>query len=197
MVPFDKENISKGASVLSQGGTVVFPTDTVYGIGCNPEDDSAVMKVIKAKGRENKPIPLLCSSIERASELVELNTVAVGLAQRYWPGALTIVAPMKRQVSPGVHQGGRTIGVRVPQLPLLIELIEMSGGSLTGTSANTSGTPPSRTAEESRRALGESVDLIMDGGPLTGRESTVVRVDGNVITILRQGAVGVSDVIRR
>jgi len=173
---------------------VVYPTDTVYGLGCNPLDGKAVRKLFEAKGREAKPIPILCASIDECKRFVEFSPRALDLAGKYWPGALTIVVPLLRKVPEVLHQGTGSLGVRVPNSRLCRDLIEACGGILTGTSANLSGKPSSRTAEEARRQLGNSVDIILDGGRLEGPESTVVRVVGDELIVLRQGRVRVKDV---
>jgi len=128
-----------------------------------------------------------------AMELVEMNGKALRLARKFWPGALTIVAPLKGSLPFPIHQGTGTLGVRVPALPLCVALIEACGGSLTGTSANRSGSPSARTTTEVLRQFSDDVDLILDGGRLEGPESTVVRVVGDSIQVLRAGPVGVTD----
>ncbi len=193
IVALDSGSIAIAASVVGAGGLVVFPTDTVYGLGTNPFDEEAVGKVFEAKGRSAKPIPVLCGSTEDALKLVELSPKAFQLCRRYWPGALTIVAPLKIKVPSLLHQGTEALGVRVPAFAPAVELIRSCGGYLTGTSANASGKPSCRTPNDAADELGDSVQLILDGGVLQGAESTVVRVIGEEITILRQGPVRVSE----
>ena len=197
VVPFVRASILSAASVVTLGGLVVYPTDTVYGLGCNPMDGKAVARLFEAKGREAKPVPVLCASLEESATLVKMSPMALKLAGRFWPGALTIVAPLKRSVPVPLHQGTGSLGVRVPASPLCVELIRACGGLLTGTSANLSGRPSCRTADEAKRQLGDSVDLILDGGRLEGAESTVVRVVGDDVIILRRGPVGVTDAMTR
>ncbi len=183
----------KAASVVKSGGLVVYPTDTVYGLGCDPLNGSAVDRVFEAKGRESKPLPVLCSTAEAALRVVDLAPAALALAERHWPGALTIVATLRIQVPRRLDQGTGTLGVRVPGSPGCRELVAACGGVLTGTSANISGRPSCRTADEAAAQLGGSVDVILDGGRLEGLESTVVRVTGNDVIVLRQGPVRVED----
>lgn len=176
-----------------EGGLIVYPSDTVYGLGCDPVNNSAVNRLVEAKRREERPISVLCSSTSAASELVELNRTALELTKKFWPGALTIVAPLKRSLPLPIHRGTGTLGVRVPAMPLCVALIEACGGWLTGTSANLSGSPSARTAEEASNMLGDKIDLILDRGRLEGLESTVVRVVGDSVEVLRVGPVGISD----
>jgi L-threonylcarbamoyladenylate synthase len=187
----DGDSIGKAARVVRHGGMVVYPTDTVYGLGCDPFNEAAVKRLFEAKGRESKPIPVLCSSIDKAKELVKLSPTGMDLAEKHWPGALTIVAPIARSVPPQLTRGGGNLGVRVPAHPGAIELIVACGGRLTGTSANLSGRPSARTAAEAIDQLGNSVDIVLDGGRLQGAESTVVQVIGTEVTLLRTGPVGV------
>jgi L-threonylcarbamoyladenylate synthase len=170
---------------------VVYPTDTVYGLGCDPLNQAAVKRLFEAKGRLSKAVPVLCSSADKAAELVKLSPRALELATKYWPGALTIVAPIRRAVPPQLTQGKNNLGVRVPAHTGALELIASCGGRLTGTSANRSGRPSARTAGEAMDQLGSLVDIILDGGRLAGAESTVVQVVGTEVTLLRSGPVGV------
>jgi L-threonylcarbamoyladenylate synthase len=196
IIRFGRDSIDRARSVVLHGGVIVYPTDTVYGLGCDPTNEDAVRRLLEAKRRNQRPVPVLCSSNSAAIRLVEMNQRALELAKRFWPGALTIVAPMKRGLPFLLHQGTGTLGVRVPAMPLCVALIEACGGWLTGTSANLSGSPSARTAAEAASQLGDHVDLILDGGRLEGLESTVVRAVGNGIQVLRVGPVGVTDETR-
>ena len=191
ILPADKSSIARAAKRVRSGGLIVFPTDTVYGLGCDPFNADAVKRLFRTKGRTSKPVPVLCSSLEKARELVELRGKSLELAEAHWPGALTIVAPLRRAVPELLSTGLPSLGVRVPDLRPCLRLIEECGGWLTGTSANLSGRPSARTASEAARQLGDSVDLILDGGRLEGKESTVVQVAGDRVAILRTGPVGV------
>lgn len=192
LLMMDGESTGKAAKEVRRGGLVVYPTDTVYGLGCDPLNHAAVRRLFEAKQRDKKPIPVLCSSAERAAGLVKLSARALELAGRHWPGALTIVAPLSRPVPPQLNQGKPNLGVRVPNHPGCLQLISSCGGWLTGTSANLSGHPSARTAAEALDQLGDAVDIVLDGGRLAGTESTVVQVVGNEVTILRTGPVGVA-----
>lgn len=181
------------ATVVKGGGLIVYPTDTVYGLGADPMNSGAVKRLFDVKRREAKPIPILCDGLESALRLAWLNARSVDLARRHWPGALTIVAPLKEELPYQVHQGSGTVGVRVPASKLCVELIRLCGGLLTGTSANVSGKPACRSAEEAMKEMGAEVDVILDGGRLEGMASTVVRVLAEGIEVLRKGPVGVND----
>lgn len=191
LLPFDPGSIERAASKVKAGGLIVYPTDTVYGLGCDPLNAGAVMRLFEAKGRDSKPLPVLCSSAEEARRLVDMEPAALALAGRHWPGALTIVAPLKVRVPRQLDQGSGALGVRVPAMKGCVDLIARCGGALTGTSANLSGHPSCRSADEAAAQLGGSVDLILDGGTLAALESTVVRVERGNVIVLRMGQVGV------
>jgi len=193
LLAMDSNSIGLAAKAVRRGLLVVYPTDTVYGLGCDPLNHAAVRCLFEAKGRDAKPIPVLCASAEKAGELVILSGRAAELGRVHWPGALTIVAMRRRPLPPQLTQGGEYLGVRVPAHSGCLELIAACGGWLTGTSANRSGKPSARTAGEALDELGDSVDFVLDGGRASGQESTVVKVLGNEVTILRTGPIGVGN----
>jgi L-threonylcarbamoyladenylate synthase len=197
VVSNDSASVARAASIVMAGGLVVFPTDTVYGLGCDPFNELSVRKLFDAKGRDAKPIPVLCASLEEAKAVVNLSPKALQLAGLFWPGPLTIVATLRVRVPNLLDQGTASLGVRVPASQTTLELIGSCGGYLTGTSANQSGRPSCRTAQEALEQLGNSVQLILDGGTLKGLESTVVKAVGDDLSILRQGPIGVPDTMMR
>src|SRR2546427_1923179 len=185
-------SIREAGKLVLGGGVIVYPTDTVYGLGCDPMNELAAERLFTIKRRRGKPVPVLCNSFESASRLVRLSGVALRLAKEYWLGALTIVLPLRMELPELIHQGSETLAVRVPNSRRCLELIAACGGYLVGTSANKSGKPACRTAHEALRSIGEEVDLILDGGRLSEKESTVVKVSGNRVELLRSGAVTVA-----
>jgi L-threonylcarbamoyladenylate synthase len=196
-LPFRKGSLRIAAKVVKGGGVIAFPTDTVYGLGCDPFNESAVRRLFDIKDRVSKAIPVLCKDKTAAHGLVELNTRATELAEKHWPGALTIVAPLKVKVPELLDQASGWLGVRVPAGSECLALLRVVGGYLTGTSANISGKPSCRSAGEVRRSLGERVDLILDGGTLDAPESTVVKIDGEDVEVLRRGNIGLESGKRR
>jgi L-threonylcarbamoyladenylate synthase len=190
--------LAEAVAVLKSGGVVAYPSDTVYGLGAAASDERAVQRVFAAKDRDTeKALSLLLADVTDLAPLcAEVSLAARVLAQRYWPGPLTLV--LRR--SPGFHSaalgGGDTVAVRVPNHPFLRELIRALGESITGTSANASGRPACRSAQEVEQGLGDAVDLIVDGGPSgVGPESTVVSLTGSLV-VLREGAIPRADVER-
>jgi len=193
LLVMNTESIALAANAVRRGLLVVYPTDTVYGLGCDPLNEAAVSRLFEAKGRNSKPVPVLCASAEKAGELVKLSGRAAELSGEHWPGALTIVAPLRRPLPPQLTQGGEYLGVRVPAHSGCLGLIAACGGWLVGTSANLSGNPPARNAGDALDELGDSVEFVLDGGRLSGPESTVVKIVGGEVTILRTGPIGVGN----
>lgn len=194
-LPAGHEAVAEAARIVKRGGVVAYPTDTVYGLGCDPSNDKAVGRLFQVKDRQAKPVPVLCAGPAVAEALVELNGAAVRLAKLHWPGALTIVAPLKEgaRLSRLLDQGSGYLGVRVPRSALCLELAEKVGGAITGTSANLSGRPSCRTAAEVLASLDGRIQLVIDGGKLRGKESTVVRVSGETVEVLREGSVRIQE----
>ena len=193
----DAASIAIAAEIMKGGGLVAYPTDTVYGLGCDPWSGDAVDRLFEAKGREGKPVPVLCSRLADAEAVVVLDEVALGLANRFWPGALTIVAPLRRAVPFRLDQGSGWLGVRVPDSEVARALAAGLSGWVAGTSANLSGQPSCRTAQEVDQRLGDRIDAVVDGGLTSGVESTVVKVVAGAVEVLRRGAIGVESGTKR
>jgi len=186
-----EDTLAEAIAVLKGGGLVAYPSDTVYGLGAAASDERAVARVFAVKGRlSEKPLPLLLAGVEDMPPLcAEVSPIAKLLTERFWPGPLTLV--LRR--SPGFHSpalgGGDSVALRVPDYLFLRRLICALGEPITGTSANRSGRPSSRTAREVQRHLRDAVDLIIDGGPSRiGQESTVIDITGDTTVIVRTGA---------
>lgn len=190
--------VQAAVECLRSGGVVAFPTDTVYGLGVDFLSRQAVLRVLEMKGRpEHLGLPLLLAKVEALEEVAaELSEGAWRLARAFWPGALTLVVRRVPHI-PDIITGGRdTVAVRVPGHPVPRALARGLGRPITGTSANRSGQPPARTAEEVRGQLGAWVDLVLTGGPVPGgRESTIVDLTGPEPRLLRAGAIPLEDVL--
>ncbi|NWG37251.1 L-threonylcarbamoyladenylate synthase [Nitrososphaera sp.] len=189
--------IERCAQIVKAGGVVVFPTDTVYGIGCDPHNDAAVRRVFAIKGREEKkPLPVLAASIGDAEKIVILGPRGRALAEKFWPGALTIVAPLKdRKISQGVTAGKDSLAVRVPANRCVLGVLKICK-YLVGTSANQSGMPAPRDAQSVLKSLSGFDAILADRELPAGRESTVVDASGPDAKIVRQGAIS-QDAIRK
>ena len=185
------QEIARAIEVLRRGGVVAFPTDTVYGLGASIFLPRAVERVFELKGRSrHQPLPVLVGGLDQVLRLASLPPQAVALAERFWPGALTLVLAALEAVPELVTAGSGKVAVRQPHHPTPLALIAGLGVPITGTSANLSGHPPARTAEEVRGQMKEKIDLVLEGGPTPGgRESTVVDLTGQAPLVLREGAI--------
>lgn len=185
------DGISRCAEIVRNGGVIVFPTDTVYGIGCDPYNDAAVGRIFEIKGRDDhKPLPVLVGSIEMAERLADLGRTGKMIAEKFWPGALTIVAPAKdSKISAKVTAGRPGIAVRMPKSRCALDLLAKCG-CLVGTSANHSGKPSSKTVQQVIDSGLQGYDAILAGNEeMIGTESTIIDMTGSKPTIARQGAI--------
>ena len=189
--PEDGE-LLEAAEVLRNGGLVAFPTETVYGLGGNALDEKAAGKIYAAKGRpSDNPLIAHISCMEELEPLVsEVSTAGKRLAERFWPGPLTLVFPKSEKVPYGTTGGLETVAVRMPSDPVANRLIRLAGIPVAAPSANTSGRPSPTTAEHVWQDLAGKIEMIVDGGPVgIGLESTIVDVSGDEPVILRPGAI--------
>ncbi len=181
--------------IIANDGVIVYPTDTVYGLGANPFSKKAVEKVFSIKKRsKNKPIPLLISRLKYLKKIAFLNKIAKKLIKKFWPGQLTLVLKRKN-VPDWITCGHDKVGVRIPNHKLCIFIIESCGGILTGTSANLSGKKTPASIKELSPQIFKRVDLVIDAGPCPVKmPSTVVDVLENGVKILREGPVSKKDI---
>jgi L-threonylcarbamoyladenylate synthase len=190
------EGLAAAAKVVAEGGLICFPTDTVYGLGCDPLNASAVGNVTKTKGGRIKAMPVLVKDLEAARVLAYVSDGARKLAEKFWPGPLTMVL-RARDILPSILVPENTVGLRSPNHPVCLELLRLCSGHLVGTSANLTGNPPATTADGAMKMFGDSVELVLDGGrsPL-GIASSVVDLTGEHLSILREGPIGRKQILR-
>jgi L-threonylcarbamoyladenylate synthase len=177
---------------LLEGGVIAFPTDTVYGLAASLAHHDQLERIYRIKGRDDaKPLPVLVASSEAAQDLTEgLTEEQRLLLDRYWPGPLTVVVNAAAHLPRRALAPDGTVGLRAPNHPLALEIIERAGGAIACTSANRSGEPAAITAEDVAAALGDDVDLILDGGAAPGGvSSTVVGFAGADLRLLREGPI--------
>lgn len=182
--------IEAACHVLAGGGVLAVPTESFYALAASAWQPAALRRVHEIKGRPaGKPLLLLIAEAAQLRDLArEIPPTAQILIERFWPGALTLILPASSRLSTELTAGTGTIGVRQPDMPVLIPLLHATG-PLTGTSANRSGEPPVTTAEGVGQSLGDGVDLILDGGATPGGSvSTLVDTTGPS-RLLRDGAV--------
>ncbi len=174
---------------MRSGGLVVYPTDTVYGLGCDPFNEAALKKLIRVKERSGGNLPVLVSTRKRAGELGSLSHIMSRLVDQFWPGSLTVVVPCGVNLSVEIIGTEKMIGLRLPNRSDTLDLITESGGAIIGTSANISGQPSIVEGREAYRVFDGKVDIILNAGRLVGtRESTVVKETETGIQVLREGA---------
>jgi L-threonylcarbamoyladenylate synthase len=191
--------LAEAVAVLKRGGLVAYPSDTVYGLGAAASDERAVTRVFVVKGRlSEKALPLLLADVgDMAPLCAEVSATAKLLAERFWPGPLTLVLRRSPAFQSAALGGGDNVALRVPDHPFLRELIRALGEPITGTSANRSRRPSCRTVGEVERELGDAADLIIDGGPSrAGQESTVVDITTDALKMLREGAISRREIER-
>ena len=188
--------LNHAVHLILRGKVVAIPTDTFYGLGADPFNLAAVSEIFRIKGRTaDRPIPLLVDSIDQAGDLaLDPPKLFFTLAQRFWPGALTLVVPASRQIPLKVTANTGRVGLRWPLAPFVVALIAAAGRPLTGTSANLSDMESCSTADEVDCQIGDQLPLILDGG-LTrgGLPSTVVELTGETGRIIRPGAIPESE----
>lgn len=191
-----EQKIKKAADVIKQGGLVLFPTETVYGIGANGLDDKAVKKIFVAKGRaQDNPLILHIAGKDMLKMVAtDITPMEQKLMDAFWPGPFTIILKRTKQVPDGVTAGLETVGIRMPSHPIARELIQKAGVPIAAPSANISGRPSGTRLEDIIEELKDKVDAILDGGESQiGLESTVIRVIDEVPHILRPGKVTPKD----
>jgi L-threonylcarbamoyladenylate synthase len=188
---FSPRLLNQAVQLLRDGGVVAFPTDTVYGVGVDPLQPKAVRKLYRIKGRPgDKPIAILLGSIEDVARVAQTPSRTFSrLAERFWPGGLTLIVEA-RDLPPEITAGGSTVGVRMPDHPLTLELLRGFGGPIATTSANRSGENPATSAEDVDAQLGNLVNLIVDGGDtFTKVASTVLDLSVSPPEVRRHGGI--------
>lgn len=195
IVRCEQAGITLASNYIKNGGVIVYPTDTVYGLGCDPYNKEAVEKVFSIKGRsKDKPLPILSNSIERLESICVLDNECKLLASRFWPGALTIITKLKDNKLKDTLNLNDRIGVRIPANDCTLRLLSLTNGLLVGTSANISTYKSAKSVDELDPRLMEKVDLIIDGGTSIGIESTVIdMIDKRIV---REGYIKKGDIER-
>ncbi len=183
--------LAKAGEILRRGGLVVFPTETVYGLGANALDETAAKKIYAAKGRpSDNPLIVHIASPEEADKYAVVGEEYKRLAKAFMPGPLTVILPKKPSIPDAVTGGLDSVGIRCPENGIARRMIASAGVPVCAPSANISGKPSPTSAEHVRTDMDGKVDMILDGGECTvGLESTIVKVENGKLTLLRPGAV--------
>lgn len=186
----DQKIMQEAGELLKSGALVAFPTETVYGLGANALDEKAAAKIYAAKGRpSDNPLIVHIADMESLDLITkEIPKAAVKLAEKFWPGPLTMVFQKSAAVPYGTTGGLNTVAVRMPSHPIALEMIRCGGGYIAAPSANTSGRPSPTMAEHVAEDMDGIIPMILDGGPVgIGIESTIVDLTEEIPTILRPG----------
>ena len=195
IVTCDKEGVRRASSTIKNGGTVVFPTDTVYGLGCDPRNPQAVKSIYRIKGRnESKHLPILGFSTDEISKIAFFDELSKKIADKFWPGPVTLILKIKD------HEIAKSLGltnkvaVRVPNHPCALALLKECR-IIVGTSANRSGFSSCGDAKDIVNKL-EGYDVLLDGGKISNPvESTIVEVNDNQLKILRSGKISEKELL--
>jgi L-threonylcarbamoyladenylate synthase len=190
------DKLSDAVAALARGEVIVFPTETLYGLGVDALNVSAVEEVFQLKGRDRyNPFPVLVSDRSMLESLVaEIAPLAEILMEHFWPGPLTLVLPARDDIPRRLVNSTGGIGVRISSQPIAQQIVKMLGRSITATSANPSGQPGAHTIAQARAYFSGKIEIFVDGGALASRTgSTVVTVAGEKIKIIRAGEIAKSE----
>ena len=191
------QDIAKAAEILRKGGLVAFPTETVYGLGADASNPAAVRKIFAAKGRppDHPVIVHLAGTSDLKHWAAEVPRAAWLLAEKFWPGPLTMVLKRAVRVSDLITGGQNSVALRVPSHPVAQQLLRTFGGGIAAPSANRFGRLSPTTAQHVREELGDAVDVVLDGGPCdVGIESTIVDLTRATPAVLRPGRISAQQI---
>ena len=189
------EGIRKSVEIIENGGVIIFPTDTVYGIGCNPYDVNAVKKIYEIKSREKtKSLPVLASSIEIVKQITIIDEFTEKIVKKYWPGPLTLILKLKdKNLKKSLNLEDK-IAVRIPNSVCTLKLLNKCN-LIVGTSANVSGDSSFTNPQECMKNV-KNYDVFVDGGTITSKgESTIIEIENEKIHVIREGALKKEDIV--
>ena len=192
----NKEGIEKAAKIINQGGIAIFPTDTVYGIGCNPYNKESVKRIYEIKSREfSKPFPILAYSKKIVEKIAFFDEFSKKIAEKFWPGPLTIILKsFDENLKKSLNVTGK-IAIRVPNHKCTLELLKKCN-FLVGTSANISGQSSFTNPDECFKNI-QNYDIFVDGGTITSKaESTIIEIENEKIKIIREGSLSQEEIFR-
>ena len=190
----NEKGIEKTWQVIKKGGIVIFPTDTVYGIGCNPYNINAVKKIYEIKSREKiKSLPVLAYSLDIVKEITCIDSFTEKIIKKYWPGPLTLILKLTDKKLKKSLKLDKKIAVRIPDSKCTLKLLEKCG-LLVGTSANISGNSSYTNPNECIKNI-KNYDIFLNGGTITSKgESTIIEIENKKIKIIREGSLKIEDI---
>jgi tRNA threonylcarbamoyl adenosine modification protein (Sua5/YciO/YrdC/YwlC family) len=175
--------------VLERGGVIAYPTDTTYGIGCDILSGKAIERIYRLKGKSRKDtLSFVCADLSHLADYAVVGNTGFRLMKRLLPGPYTFVLKATKLPPRVLQTGQKTVGIRVPDHPIPLALVHMLGRPIVNTTANRSGGSPFVHAEDIDEVLGHGIDVIIDGGPIAGGLSTVLEIQDDRVTVLREGA---------
>ena len=181
------------ADALRQGGVIAYPTDTIYGIGCDIFNRKGVKKIYQIKQRDpRKPFSFICSDLSEVANYAQVSNAAFKIMKRYLPGPYTFVLEASRVVPDLLTTKQKTVGIRIPDNPIALQIVHELGHPLVTTSANISGEDIFSDPVDIQQKLGKQLDLVVDGGSLSGDPSTVISLVNDQIEVLREGVGDIS-----
>jgi len=194
-VDCNEEGIERTSQIIEKGGIVVFPTDTVYGIGCNPYNPNSVKKIYEIKSRaEIKSLPVLAYSLDIVKEITLIDKFTEKIIKKYWPGPLTLILTLTDQKLKNSLKLQNKIAVRIPDSKCTLKLLEKCK-LLVGTSANVSGNSSYTNPDECIKNI-KNYDIFLNGGTITSKgESTIIEIENEEIKIIREGVLKIEDIM--
>ena len=193
IVNCDKNGINEILNAYEKGHIIAYPTDTVYGIGCNPFNKDSISRIYDLKKREgNKRFPILGFSKIELEKIVEFNTIAEKISEEFWPGQVTLLLPIKKEMTEKISNNGK-LAVRVPNNECILSILEQCK-IIIGTSANISGEKSIVDSKEFKTKLSE-IDIVVDGGKITSMgESTIIDFVGEKLKMIREGCISKEEI---
>ena len=191
----DKDGVEKTSQIIEKGGVAVFPTDTVYGIGCNPYNVNSVNKIYEIKSRDKiKSLPVLAYSLDIVKEITIIDKFTEKIIKKYWPGPLTLILTLTDQKLKESLKLQNKIAIRIPDSKCTLKLLEKCK-LLVGTSANISGNSSYTNPDECIKNI-KNYDVFLNGGTITSKgESTIIEIEDEKIKIIREGALKAEDIM--
>ena len=190
------KQIDQAIKILRQGGVVAYPTHTSYGLAVDPSNEKAVKKLYRLKGRDfKKPVHVIAATLEEIKGLVKWGTVAQNLSEKFWPGPLTLVLPLKAKGKTWklLSAGTKSLGVRLSDYPIVTEMLTAFGKPITATSANVSGQPNTYSVAEIKKQFKNQKykpDFYLDGGKVEKLSpSSIIQIDFRHVTLIREGPI--------
>ncbi len=181
--------IAKAAEIMRGGGVIIYPTDTVYGLGCDITKKGGIERIERIKGRDpKKPMSFVCADLSHISEYAVVSNFAYRVLKRFLPGPYTFILEATRQVPKILLTKRKTVGIRIPDHPVCNDLVKTLGNPVISTSANLSGLEPIGNPDELEEEMGSRVDLILDCGTLSRLPSTVISLVDDQVEIIREGS---------